>query len=152
MARGAPLPKAKQVWRVGLDSGAIAGQDHRNPVQQRRAVPLPRRPLAGHTADESGRDEVYVRSYPGAGGRWQVSLEGGTERSWSAKGGEIFYRSGDDMMAAAVRPCPRGGPDGRASSRDSIRRPDPDQNYSVSSDGKTFAMMERVTARARRWW
>ena len=59
-----------------------------------------------YTADESGRNEVYVRAYPGAGGRWQVSLEGGTEPLWSGRGGEIFYRNGDVMMSASVRTQP----------------------------------------------
>ncbi len=56
-----------------------------------------------YISDESGRAEVYVRPYPDPGGRWQVSLDGGTEPRWSPTGREIFYRSGDRMMAAAVK-------------------------------------------------
>ncbi len=39
-----------------------------------------------YMSDESGRFEVYVRPYPGPGGRWQVSLDGGTEPVWSPTG------------------------------------------------------------------
>ncbi len=53
-------------------------------------------------SDESGRAEVYVRDFPGPGGRWQVSTAGGEEPHWSADGRELFYRNNDLFMAAAV--------------------------------------------------
>src|SRR5437588_717845 len=37
-----------------------------------------------YASNESGRLEVYVRPFPGPGGRWQVSLEGGNEPVWAA--------------------------------------------------------------------
>jgi serine/threonine-protein kinase len=55
-----------------------------------------------YTSDESGRYEVYVRPYPGPGGKWQVSTEGGEEPVWSASGEELFYRNGEKWMAARV--------------------------------------------------
>jgi Tol biopolymer transport system component/predicted Ser/Thr protein kinase len=51
-----------------------------------------------YASDESGRTEVYVQPYPGPGGKWQISTEGGTEPVW-ARNGELFYRNGDKMMA-----------------------------------------------------
>ena len=36
-------------------------------------------------------------------GIWQVSAEGGLEPGWSLDGRELFYRSGDRMMAAPVK-------------------------------------------------
>ncbi len=54
-----------------------------------------------YASDESGRNEVYVQPYPGPGGKWQISTEGGTEPVW-ARNGELFYRNGDKMMAVAT--------------------------------------------------
>jgi Tol biopolymer transport system component len=54
-----------------------------------------------YASDESGRNEVYVQPFPGPGGKWQISTEGGTEPVW-ARNGELFYRSGDKMMAVAT--------------------------------------------------
>jgi serine/threonine protein kinase len=51
-----------------------------------------------YVSDESGRSEIYVQPYPGPGGKWQVSTDGGTEPVW-ARNGELFYRNGDKMMA-----------------------------------------------------
>jgi Tol biopolymer transport system component/predicted Ser/Thr protein kinase len=44
-----------------------------------------------YNSTESGDMEVYVTRFPGPGGKWQVSTNGGTEPQWSADGSEIFY-------------------------------------------------------------
>jgi serine/threonine-protein kinase len=59
-----------------------------------------------YTSDESGSYEVYVRPYPGPGGKWQVSTEGGEEPVWAANGEELFYRNGEKWMVAAVHSNP----------------------------------------------
>jgi WD40 repeat protein len=48
--------------------------------------------LAYHS-DESGRNEVYVRPVRGsAGGKWQVSTNGGTFPFWSRDGRALYYQ------------------------------------------------------------
>jgi serine/threonine-protein kinase len=56
-----------------------------------------------YVSNESGRSEVYVRPFPGLGGKWQVSRDGGTQPRWSPTGRELFFRDNDAMMAAAVK-------------------------------------------------
>ena len=51
-----------------------------------------------YSSDESGRAEVYVRSFPGPGGKWQVSAAGGSSPRWGGDGKELFYTSLDDKM------------------------------------------------------
>jgi len=63
--------------------------------------------LVAYTSPESGRYEVYIRPYPGPGGKHQVSTEGGNSPVWSRSGKELFYLNGDKMMAVQVR----GGPE-----------------------------------------
>jgi eukaryotic-like serine/threonine-protein kinase len=53
-------------------------------------------------SDESGRPEVYVRSFPDPVARVQISAGGGTEPIWSAGGGSILYRSGSVIMSAKL--------------------------------------------------
>jgi Tol biopolymer transport system component len=55
-----------------------------------------------YVSDESGRPEVYVQPYPGPGGKWQISTETGSEPVWNRNSRELFYRSGDRMMAVDV--------------------------------------------------
>lgn len=44
-----------------------------------------------YASNESGEWEIYVTSFPGAVGKWQVSRGGGTEPRWRGDGKEIFY-------------------------------------------------------------
>jgi serine/threonine protein kinase/Tol biopolymer transport system component len=46
---------------------------------------------AAYASDEAGIWEIYVASFPGAAGKFQVSRGGGTEPRWRADGKEIFY-------------------------------------------------------------
>jgi Tol biopolymer transport system component len=59
-----------------------------------------------YVSDETGRDEVYVRPFPDAGGRWVISAAGGTEPRWSRNGKELFYRNADTLFAVAVETQP----------------------------------------------
>ena len=51
-----------------------------------------------HTADESGRAEVYVRSFPGSEGKWLVSTRGGSLPCWRADSRELFYFAPDGQL------------------------------------------------------
>jgi hypothetical protein len=55
-----------------------------------------------YVSNESGREEVYVRPFPGLGGKVQVSMEGGTEPMWAPDGKELFYRDRKKMMVVPV--------------------------------------------------
>jgi Tol biopolymer transport system component len=58
-----------------------------------------------YQADESGRMEVFVRSFPEAGFRRQVSTGGGSQPRWRGDGRELFYVSDDrKIMSVEVRP------------------------------------------------
>ena len=55
-----------------------------------------------YMSDESGREEIYVRPFPFAAGKWQVSDGGGDWPSWSRDGSELVYRTEDGMMSAKI--------------------------------------------------
>jgi len=46
-----------------------------------------------YASDETGRSEVYVRPYPGPGGKWQISTNGGSWPSWSRVGPELVFEA-----------------------------------------------------------
>jgi hypothetical protein len=54
-------------------------------------------------SDETGRFEVFVTPYPGAGRKWQVSDSGGIVPMWRRDGREIVYRNGNRLMSVAIR-------------------------------------------------
>ncbi len=52
---------------------------------------------------ESGRNEIYLTSFPGGGARWQVSTGGGVDARWRGDGKEIFFLDpSDNLMAVDV--------------------------------------------------
>ena len=144
---GRPSPGAKaEIRRVTMEAGAKPQSVLATQFENGPASLSPDGRWIAYASNESGRNEIYVRPYPGSGGRWQVSLEGGTEPIWSRAGGEIFYRHGDDVMSARVRTKPSFEVLGRAKLFSGPFRLAAfrDQNYSVTADGKTFLMVQPV--------
>ena len=55
-----------------------------------------------YQSDETGEFEIYLRRFPGGGGMSRVSTGGGSYPVWNPNGRELFYHSGNKMMAVAV--------------------------------------------------
>ena len=57
-----------------------------------------------YASNESGRSEIYVQSFPPAGGKWQISSGGGAQPHWRRDGKELFYIAPDKkLMAVEVK-------------------------------------------------
>ncbi len=54
-----------------------------------------------YSSDESGQNEIYIRSFPDHGSKWQVSSNGGESPRWRRDGKELYYISSDNKMMAA---------------------------------------------------
>ncbi|MCA1642389.1 MAG: protein kinase [Acidobacteria bacterium] len=63
--------------------------------------------FVAYVSDESGRAEVYVQSFPAAGGKWQISTGGGDQPQWRRDGRELFYMAPDKTLMAV--PIAAGG-------------------------------------------
>ena len=61
-----------------------------------------------YQTNESGRFEVVVQPFPGAGGKWQVSTSGGVAPRWRADGKELYFLAPDATMMAV--PVTAAGP------------------------------------------
>jgi hypothetical protein len=59
-----------------------------------------------YSSDVGGRFEVYVVPYPGPGGKFQISTDGGDLPQWNAAGDELFYVSGTRLMAVKIETSP----------------------------------------------
>jgi eukaryotic-like serine/threonine-protein kinase len=97
-----------------------------------------------YISNESGRYEIYVQPYPGPGGKWQISTEGGTEPAWNPNGRELFYRSGDRMMAVDIATQPGFSVGKPRVLFEGQYEPTPATfpNYDVSPDGQRFLMLK----------
>jgi serine/threonine-protein kinase len=74
------------------------------PVLVARSVPAfsPDGRWLAYSSLESGLIEIYVRPFPGPGGKWRISTGGGTHPVWSRNGRELFFvaRPSNKIMAA----------------------------------------------------
>ena len=69
---------------------------------QAEAMFSPNGRWVAYQSAESGQVEVYVRPFPPAGGKWQVSDAGGAYPQWSANGRELYYRNDEGIALVAV--------------------------------------------------
>jgi Tol biopolymer transport system component len=97
-----------------------------------------------YISNESGRYEIYVQAYPGPGGKWQISTEGGTEPVWNPNGRELFYRSGNKMIAVDIATQPSFAAGKPKVLFEGQYEPTvfTNTNYDVSPDGKRFLMLK----------
>ena len=109
----------------------------------------------GYFSDESGRFEVYVRSFTegGAGvkpGKWQVSTTGGLYPRWRRDGKELFFNGLDGkLMAVSVKAgstFEQGVPVALFDTHD----PSDTLSYDVSPDGKRFLINRAIEGDAAR--
>ena len=92
-----------------------------------------------YRSNESGRDEIYVQSFPQPGQRRQLSTNGGEHPVWRRDGAELFYRSGAKMIAVPVRLKPEFA----SEKPQTLFEGDFDDEYDVSADGQKFVMVKR---------
>jgi serine/threonine protein kinase len=105
-----------------------------------------------YTSLESGRNEVYVESYPRGKGKWMASVGGGTQPMWNRRGGELFYydAAGRRLMSVPVSM----GAELRLGKPDPLfpidLGPDssPNAAYDVTPDGQRFLAVERPASRS----
>ena len=98
-----------------------------------------------YVSDETGRNQVYVRPFPGAGGRWQISTDGGTEPVWAPDGRGIYYRTpASELVRAEVqtRPAFAVGARQRLFSTAAYVGSPVTQMYALSPDGRRFLFMK----------
>jgi len=103
-----------------------------------------------YSSNESGRREVYVQPFPGGGGKWQVSTQGGGDAEWRSDGKELFFVSpGGRLMSVDIEShgaslqlgLPKAIMTGLVTDGNQIGH-----NYAVSADGQRFLI--RTSERA----
>jgi Tol biopolymer transport system component len=140
----------RDIWTVSLESDG-AGLHARDPevflrssFDERHPSISPDGQLLAYVSNESGRFQVYVETFPGRGGKWQISNEGGMYPMWSRSSRELFFRSMDNQLMAAAYTVKGhsfvpGKP--RMWSANMLANSGSWGNYDLAADGKRVAVL-----------
>jgi hypothetical protein len=55
-----------------------------------------------YMSNESGRNDIYVRPFPGPGGKWQITSSPGDDPTWSRTSRELFFLSTAELRLMTV--------------------------------------------------
>ncbi len=126
-------------WKPGKPSVFLNG-----PFAEREPVFSPDGRWLAYWSNETGRNEVYVRPFPGPGGKWQISTGGGTYPTWSRTKHELFYGTANGQIMVAPFTVeggsfraekPRLWSDGHFGMRG------PNRMFDLHPDGERFALL-----------
>jgi Tol biopolymer transport system component len=135
------------LWTLDLQAkGAKPVLYLQTPASERNGAFSPDGRWIAYRSDESGQYEVYVQSFPLGGGKFQVSTGGGDFPRWRADGRELYFVSGDKLVAAKIQTSPRfeaGAPQTLFGIPLNTTR-----NYDVMPDGNRF-LVPRLAADER---
>jgi len=149
---------AEDIWTLSLDGVRVARPWLRTPANEWAGRLSPDGRWMAYNSDESGRIEVYVQPFPGPGGKWLISQEGGANPIWSRDGRSLFYRRGDEMLVVDVDTS-AGFAVGKPVRLFAGRYRLTGRDFDVSADGTRLVMMHnddpRTTSRLGLlldWW
>jgi len=84
-------------WKPGKPTVFLNG-----PFYEREPMFSPDGRWLAYWSNETGRQEVYVRPFPGPGSGWQISTGGGTYPTWSRTRHELFYGTPSTQIMVAA--------------------------------------------------
>jgi Tol biopolymer transport system component len=90
------------IWLLPLDGSGPTRPFIKSDFAEAKGVVSPDGRWLAYMSNESGREEVYAMRFPEGGTRVQVSIDGGDEPQWSARGDEIVFRGAGAFHATAV--------------------------------------------------
>jgi Tol biopolymer transport system component len=126
------------IWTVALD-GSKNTPLVLTPFSEMQGQASPDGQWLAYSSLETGRPEVYVRSFADTATRWQVSANGGIDPRWRRDARELFYVSADSWLMSVSFAEGRPGAPQRLFEVHVAPAGDPYlSNYDVTADGQRF--------------
>jgi eukaryotic-like serine/threonine-protein kinase len=102
-----PTTASYDLWTVPVkieNGGVSAGKPEpflQTTFDERHPAFSPDGRWIAYAANESGTFQIYVRSFPDNGSRWQISSDGGMYPMWSQTAPELFFRTDENLIMNA---------------------------------------------------
>lgn len=142
-------PQATSAWVVQLEGDRTPHRLFPPPADGHDGQISPDGKWVAYQATVSSRQEIFVAPLSGAGERRLVSTDGGTEPLWSRDGRQLYFQSGDRLMAVTVTPgatftASAPGPlyEGRFLATVNLNT-----SFSISKDGARFLRIQPADPR-----
>ena len=132
------------IWVLPLEGERTPRPFEKTASSEWGAVFSPDGHWLAYVSTESGLPEIYVKPFPGPGGKWQVSTDGGLGPLWARKGLQLFYRSfNHKMMAVTIKTKPAFSAANPTEVFDDYYAGSnfASPNYDVTPDGQRFLMV-----------
>jgi Tol biopolymer transport system component len=130
-----------EIWVHSFEKGASPRPMLQGPFRHEAGQLSPDSRWMAYQSDESGKAEIYVTAFPGPGGKWQISTDGGRGALWAPDGREIFYRKDKKVMRVAVTASPSF-----SASRPELLFEGEYEGWDIARDGKRFLMVKDEAA------
>ncbi len=130
-----------EIWVYPFEKGSSARPFLQGPFRHDEAALSPDGRWLAYTSNESGKSEVYVTAFPGPGGKWQISTDGGSGIRWAPDGREIFYRKDRKFLRVAVTASPSF-----SASRPDLLFEGDYEDWDIAPDGKRFLIVKDEAA------
>ena len=99
-----------------------------------------------YLSNEAGRNDLYVRPFPGPGGKWQISTSASDDPMWSRTRPELFFAASPGLRLMVARYAAEGGsfradkPTLVSDTRFGVRPRPPSRDVAIHPDGQRFAV------------
>jgi WD40 repeat protein len=103
-----PTTPTRELWVLPLEGDKKPIPFARTPFNHNEGQFSPDGRWVAYVSDESGRDEIYIRTFPlnpaevssDDEGKWIISTAGGREPRWSGDGKTLYYIATDGQLMA----------------------------------------------------
>lgn len=136
----APVGAAEPVWSFGIGGSEEPRKLFDGKFNERNVRLSPDGKWISYESNETGQAEIYVRSFPELGSRWQVSSAGGEEAVWNPTGADLLYWEGTRLMSVPIETEPTfmpGEPTALFEMPNKVA-------YDVAPDGQKFAIIRET--------
>ena len=93
-------PRASSLWALPMEGDEKPFPIVQTNFDERDGQFSPDGRWIAYVSNESGRYEIYVQSFPGRGGKWQMSANGCAQVRWRRDGKELFCIGLDGRLIA----------------------------------------------------